>query len=241
MSKWSQLQWVKAATACLVSLVGVLPVCAQDVGAAIQSTAQQWASDAMRITDTASGGLRMEVALGTLDPRLKLAPCGNIEPYMPPGTKLWGKTRVGVRCVDGVTRWNVSLPVTVSAWGKAWVVRNPMPAGSVVTQNDVVEAEVNWAEDPNAVLRDPALWLGFAASRPLTTGQTLRANMVRPAQVFQAGSNVRVVAQGSGFQVASDGQALTVGVVGQVARVRMDNGKVASGLVLDVKTVKIDL
>lgn len=183
----------------------------------------------------------MEVALGTLDPRLKLAPCGNIEPYMPPGTKLWGKTRVGVRCVDGVTRWNVSLPVTVSAWGKAWVVRNPMPAGSVVTQNDVVEAEVNWAEDPNAVLRDPALWLGFAASRPLSTGQTLRANMVRPAQVFQAGSNVRVVAQGSGFQIASDGQALTVGVIGQVARVRMDNGKVASGLVLDVKTVKIDL
>jgi flagella basal body P-ring formation protein FlgA len=65
--------------------------------------------------------------------------------------------------------------------------------------------------------------------------------MVRPAQVFQAGSQVRVVAQGVGFQIAADGQALTPGVVGQSARVRMDNGRVASGLVLDVKTVRIDL
>ena len=91
------------------------------------------------------------------------------------------------------------------------------------------------------MLRDASLWLGYAATKPLTTGQTLRANMVRPAQVFQAGAQVKVVAQGAGFQIASDGQALTAGVVGQSARVRLDSGRVASGTVLDLKTVKIDL
>jgi flagella basal body P-ring formation protein FlgA len=75
----------------------------------------------------------------------------------------------------------------------------------------------------------------------LTTGQTLRQGMVKPAQVFQAGASVRVVAQGPGFQVSSDAQALSAGVVGQVARVRMDNGRVSSGIVLDMRTVKIDL
>jgi flagella basal body P-ring formation protein FlgA len=30
-------------------------------------------------------------------------------------------------------------------------------------------------------------------------------------------------------------------VIGQQARVRMDNGRVASGTVLDMRTVKIDL
>ena len=242
MSKVILVSRVNVVAACLMCLASFLPVQAQDVGAEIQLAARQWATDAVRATDATGGaGLRMEVSLGTLDPRLKLAPCGNMEPYIPPGAKLWGKSRLGVRCVDGVSRWNVSLPVTVNAWGKAWVVRNPVPAGSVVGQNDVVEAEVNWADDPSAVLRDTAQWMGFVAARPLTTGQTLRANMVRPAQVFQAGSQVRVVAQGAGFQIASDGQALTVGVIGQVARVRMDNGRVASGLVLDLRTVKIDL
>ena len=75
----------------------------------------------------------------------------------------------------------------------------------------------------------------------LTTGQTLRQGMVKPAQVFQAGASVRVVAQGPGFQVSSDAQALSAGVVGQMARVRMENGRVSSGVVLDMRTVKIDL
>ncbi len=204
--------------------------------------ARNWAIEAVHASQAAGAApLRMDVAVGAMDARLKLAPCANMEAYMPVGSRLWGKTRVSVRCVDGMSRWNVSLPVSVSAWGKAWVVRTQLPAGAMLTQADVVEADVNWAEESSAVVRDSSQWLGFATTRPLTTGQTLRADMVRPAQVFQAGSQVKVVAQGAGFQIASDGQALTAGVVGQIARVRMDNGRVASGVVLDVKTVKIEL
>ncbi len=208
----------------------------------LQDMARTWVLEAVKSSQSsASGSLRMDVAVGTLDARLKLAPCGNMETYLPAGSRLWGKTRVGIRCVDGMSRWNVSLPVTISAWGKAWVVRGQLPVGAVITQNDVVETEVNWAEESSPVLRDPALWRGYMVTRSLTTGQTLRADTVRPAQVFQAGSQVKVVAQGPGFQIASDGQALTAGVVGQVARVRMDSGRVASGVVLDTKTVKIEL
>ncbi|OYU43189.1 MAG: flagella basal body P-ring formation protein FlgA [Burkholderiales bacterium PBB4] len=222
--------------------VAMSPSWAQEVGSEIQSAARIWVAEAVQTASSAaSGAMRMEVSLGSLDPRLKLAPCGNMESYLPPGSKLWGKARVGVRCVDGITRWNVTLPVTVNAWGKAWVVRHQLPTGAVIGPDDVVEAEVNWAEEPSAILRDPALWSGFQVAKPLSTGQALRANMVRPAQVFQVGSPVRVVAQGAGFQIASDGQALTAGVVGQSARVRMESGRVASGTVLDVKTVKIDL
>jgi flagella basal body P-ring formation protein FlgA len=154
---------------------------------------------------------------------------------------LWGRTRIGLRCIDGVSRWNVSLPVTVNAFGNAWVIKSPVQPGATITEDDVVEAEVNWAEEPNPVIRDRALWVGQTATRVLTTGQTLRQGMVKPAQVFQAGAVVRVVAQGPGFQVSSDAQALSAGVVGQVARVRMENGRVSSGVVLDMRTVKIDL
>lgn len=215
---------------------------AQSSAPEVQALAQRWALESVQASQAAGAGqLRMEVAVGALDARLKLAPCGNMEAYLPAGSRLWGRTRVAVRCVDGMSRWNVSLPVTVSAWGNAWVVRSQLPTGTMLTQADVVESEVNWAEDSSPVVREPAQWLGYSATRALTTGQTLRANMVRPAQVFQAGSQVKVVAQGAGFQVASDGQALTAGVVGQVARVRMDNGRVASGVVLDLRTVKIEL
>jgi flagella basal body P-ring formation protein FlgA len=210
-------------------------------GADFQSIAQDWLRDATTAQASGTGTLRMDVKVGSLDSRLKLAPCGNVEPYLPPGTRLWGRTRIGLRCVDGLSRWNVSLPVTVNAYGTAWVIKGQVASGATLTEDDVVEAEVNWAEESSPVLRDKALWVGQVATRALTTGQTLRQSMVRPAQVFQAGAQVRVLAQGVGFQVSADGQALSAGVVGQVARVRMENGRVSSGIVVDTKTVKIDL
>jgi flagella basal body P-ring formation protein FlgA len=83
--------------------------------------------------------------------------------------------------------------------------------------------------------------VGQVASRALTTGQAIRQVMIKPAQVFQAGAQVRVVAQGTGFQITSDGQALSAGVIGQPARVKMDNGRVMSGVVLDNRTVKLEI
>lgn len=212
------------------------------VGPDFQVIAQDWLRDATSASQSVGTSvLRLDVKVGSLDSRLKLAPCGNVEPYLPPGSKLWGRTRVGLRCVDGQSRWNVSLPVTVNAFGNAWVIKGTVAAGSALTQDDVVEAEVNWAEESSPVIRDRALWVGQIATRQLTMGQTLRQSMVRPAQVFQAGAQIRVVAQGPGFQVSSDAQALSAGVVGQIARVRMENGRVSAGVVLDTKTVKIDL
>jgi flagella basal body P-ring formation protein FlgA len=203
--------------------------------------ALKWAREVVLQSPDSAQHLRMEVSVGALDSRLKLAACGNIETYLPPGARLWGHGRVGLRCIDGMARWNVTVPVTVRAFGPAWVVRGQVLAGSPVTQNDVVASEVDWAEDSNPVLQDPAQWVGQTASRTLVSGQVLRQGVLRPTQVFQAGSQVRVVAEGPGFQISGDAQALAAGVVGQVTRVRMDNGRISSGTVLDARTVKIDL
>jgi len=204
--------------------------------------AQKWARELLaQSRSETSQSLRMEVTAGALDSRLRLAPCGNVEPYLAPGARLWGRSRVGLRCVDGMTRWNVSVPVTVRAFGPAWVVRGQVLAGSPVTQGDVVSTEVDWAEDSSPVLQDSTQWLGQIAARNLSSGQVLRQGVVRPAQVFQAGSQVRVLAQGAGFQVSAEAQALSAGVVGQLARVRMDSGRITSGTVLDAHTVKLDL
>ena len=185
--------------------------------------------------------LRTEIELGELDSRLRLAPCAKVEPFLPPGARLWGKTRLGLRCVDGPSRWSVFLPLTVKAFGPAWVVRGDLASGTVLTESDALQAEVDWALDSSPVMATPEQWVGQVAARPLSTGQVLRQAAIRPAQVFLAGAQVRVVAQGQGFQVITDGLALSTGVIGQPARVRMDNGRIMSGLVIDRRTVSMDL
>jgi len=208
----------------------------------ILGTAQQWLETAVAGNRPSSGlPLRMEVSLGALDFRLKLAACNQVEPYVPVGTRLWGKSRLGLRCLDPGIKWNVFLPVTVKAFGPAWVVKGNVPAGSALTEADAIESEVDWAEETSPIVSNPGQWVGQVALRPLTTGQPLRQSMIRPAQVFQAGAQVRVIAQGTGFQITSDAQAVSAGVIGQLARVRMENGRIMSGVVLDTHTVKLEM
>ena len=220
-------------------------LCAQ----ALNPSRPDWLAPTQRWLDAAvatalppgTSPLRTEIELGELDGRLRLAPCAKVEPFLPPGSRLWGKTRLGVRCVDGPSRWSVFLPLTVKAFGPAWVVRGDLASGTVLTESDALQAEVDWALEPSPVVATPEQWVGQVASRALSTGQVLRQGSIRPAQVFLAGAQIRVVAQGKGFQVMTDGLALSAGVIGQQARVRMDNGRIMSGLVTDRRTVSMDL
>lgn len=211
-------------------------------GSELVELTQRWVDKAvLNLAANSPNPLRLEASVGELDSRLQLARCNRAEPYLPPGTRLWGKTRLGVRCVDGPVKWNVFLPISIKAWGPAWVVKGQVASGAVISAEDVMEMDVDWAEESSPVLTSSARWLGQVATRNLNAGQTLREAMVKPAQAFQAGSHVRVIAQGVGFRIASDGQALTAGVVGQMARVQMDNGRVAIGRVIDNRTVRVDI
>ncbi len=205
---------------------------------------QAWVNGAMAQAQSqpnAAQGMRMEVSFGSLDSRLKLAPCARVEPYLPVGTRLWGKSRVGLRCLDGAVKWNVFLPVTVKAYGKAWVLNTNVAAGSVLRANDAIEAEVDLAEDISPVVSDPSQWIGTTATRQLASGQAIRQSSFRATAAFVAGSQVRVLAQGPGFAISTDGQALTAGSLGQSVRIKMEGGRIVSGLVIDQHTVRVEL
>jgi len=185
--------------------------------------------------------LRPEIVMGQLDSRLRLAPCGAIEPYLPPGTRLWGRSKVGLRCVDGVSRWNVFVPVTVKAWGPAWVVKANVPAGETLNADHAEQAEVDWAAHPSPVLAMSQRWIGHQTAYPLQAGQPLRENMVRAPQAFEAGAQVKVSSGGAGFSISVIGQAVAAARIGEPARVRLPNGRVVTGTVRPDQTVSIDL
>jgi flagella basal body P-ring formation protein FlgA len=186
-------------------------------------------------------GARIEVEPGALDTRLRLAPCARIEPYLPASARAWGAGRVGLRCLEGDTAWNVTLPVTVRVFAPAPVAAAPLPAGTVIEAMHLRLAEVDWAAAPSPVQADADALRGRTLAQPLPAGQPVRTTNLRPRQWFAAGDTVRIVAQGNGFAVSGEGQALSHGIEGQSARVRTESGRIVHGKPLGDRRLELPL
>ena len=198
------------------------------IDATLDQQVRRLALDAVRPGTV--GVKRIEVSVGALDPRLRLAPCQRVEPYLPNGVRLWGKTRIGLRCTAGPSAWNVYLPLTVKAYGRALVAAAALPAGAVLAAGDLTQAEVDLADDTSMAISESSAAVGRTLVHALLPGQSLRLAHLKLRQWFAAGETVTVLAQGAGFSVASVGQALTAGIEGQSARVRTEGGRVLIGM-----------
>jgi flagellar basal body P-ring formation protein FlgA len=204
--------------------------------AALLRQVQQFTLDAARHQSPAH---RIEVQVGGLDPRLRLATCERAEPYLAGVTRLWGPSRVGLRCVQGPTRWNVFVPITVRVFGPAAVATAPLPAGSVVALQDLSQAEVDLAENASSTFADPARIAGRTLVRAVPAGQAVREAHLRPRVWFAAGDEVRLVARGTGFAAVGAGQALNAGVEGQPVRARTESGRVVVGHAVGNKEIDL--
>lgn len=185
--------------------------------------------------------MRVAVEVGNLDPRLKLAPCARIEPYLPAGLPAWGRTRIGLRCVEGPKAWNVSLPVTVHVWARSLVLTSNLPQGTVLEARHLSEAEVDLAAAAGAAISQLPQALGRSLARTLNAGAALRAPDLKARQWFAAGDTVKVVAAGKGWRIATEGQAVTPGLEGQLARVRTENGRILQGRPVADREVEVAL
>jgi len=189
----------------------------------------------------APAGARIEVLPGAADPRLKLADCARAEPHLPPGAPAWGRTRVGLRCVQGAVAWTVYWPATVQVWANAAVPRATLPLGTVLAAGDLMQAPVDWAAaatPPLASISDAA---GRTLARHVVPGQALRAADLRARQWFAGGDTVQVVATGAGFAISSEAKALSAGIEGQPVRVVTDQGRTLVGKPVGERRVEVAL
>ncbi|MGS0754595.1 flagellar basal body P-ring formation chaperone FlgA [Roseateles sp. GG27B] len=203
----------------LALLVTVSPLQAQVPSGAsglapeLVAQVQQMIQAAARIGIPAQA--RVVVEIGQLDPRLRLAPCRQVQPYLPNGQQMWGRARVGLRCVDGPARWNVGLPVTIKVFARALVATDALPQGTVLTQDLLSAAEIDIAAERGTVFTDVNSLLGRILNQSVAAGEALRSSDLKLRQWFAAGDTVMVLASGPGYAVAGEGQAMSVGLEGQ--------------------------
>ena len=198
-------------------------------------------SGASAATAEQAQGVRVEVKVGKLDPRLKLAPCLHIDTYLPPGLPIWGATRMGLRCTQGAKLWNVSIPIQVSVYAQATVLKTALAAGTVLDAGQLAQAEVDIAAAPGAAVPDPMLAVGRTLGRSVAAGATLRQSDLKARQFFAAGETVRVTALGQGWQVVTEAQAIGAGIEGQTVHVRIEGGRTLTARPTGDRQVEVTL
>jgi flagella basal body P-ring formation protein FlgA len=184
---------------------------------------------------------RVEVVVGTLPAHLKLAPCAQVQPYLPNGSRPLGRSRIGLRCMQGSARWNVSLPVTVRLWAPSLVAAGALPSGTVLEAHHLATAEVDLVDRADPAISSNAAAIGRTLQRNLNPGEPLRLADLKTRQLFATGDTVRIIASGAGYAVSSEGQAMGPGLEGQNARVRTDSGRIITGLVTGQRRVELPL
>ena len=196
---------------------------------------------AISASDGSAQAARIEVLLGRIDPALKLAPCQKIEPYLPAGLRPLGRSRVGLRCVEGAKRWQISLPVTVQWWAQSLVASTALPAGTVLEARHLLQREVDLAERADPAIDSPDGALGRTLTRGLASGEALRGQDLKARHCFNAGDTVRIVAAGQGYSVSSEGLALGPGLEGQSARARTEGGRIVTGVAAGQRRIELTL
>lgn len=171
---------------------------------------------------------KVQITMGKLDVS-RLPPCSAHEAFSPPGTRLSGKTHVGVRCL-GPSVWSVLVPVQISVTGSYVTTSRPLGAGQVVTATDLTVLSGDLSTLPTGIVIDPQSAIGKTLRNSLGAGQPLRGDQLLAPLVIRQGQTVTVISKGPGFAVSAEGKAMNNATEGQLAQIRMSSGQTLSGV-----------
>jgi flagella basal body P-ring formation protein FlgA len=218
------------AVVCLILSVNAYAAARQDP-AALQVCAEHFLK-------TQTSGLPGTVSIQVKPPSNALPACAALDAFQPQGSRSIGKTTVGIRCL-APSQWTVYLAAQVRVVGYYVVTRHPLPANHVLTAADITLREGDLGNLPTDVVTDADAMLGYRAVSGLAAGAPLRSALLRPPLAVQQGQTTRLVMNGPGFTVQSEGQALANASRGDRVRVKTRSGQVVSGIAHDGQQVVV--
>lgn len=171
---------------------------------------------------------KITITMGKLDVG-RLPACSVHEAYLPPGTRLSGKTHIGVRCL-GPNIWSALVPVHITVTGNYVTTTRALLAGQTLQAGDLATLSGDISSLPTGVVTDPAAALGKTLRNSLGAGQPLRSDQLLAPLVIRQGMSVRLISRGSGFAVSAEGKAINNAAEGQIVQVRMNSGQTLSGV-----------
>ena len=180
---------------------------------------------------------KVSVTLGHFDGS-RLPPCDAHEAFTPQGSRLIGRSTVGVRCLSP-NSWSVLITARISVTGNYVTTNRALVAGQAIQSGDLTTVSGDVSNLPAGVISDPASASGKTLRNSVGPGQPLRADQLLAPLVIRQGQTVRVTSVGDGFSVSAEGKAVNNAALGQLVQVRMNSGQTISGIAQPDGSVEI--
>lgn len=182
----------------------------------------------LRVQSTGLPG-QVSISASALDERANLAACAAPEAFMPPGSRAWGRTTVGVRCAVPVA-WTVYIQATVKVVAEYLTTAAPVAQGQIIGPQHLLKARGDLTQLPPGILTDASQAVGHALAMSLPAGAPLRNDALRAQAAVKQGQTVRLSTGGAGFRISAEAKALNNATEGQVVQARTPGGEVVSGV-----------
>lgn len=167
----------------------------------------------------------MEINIGHIDPRLKLAKCTIPLELVAKGNQGISGSRMASVACNGVKPWRIYIPVSVKVSKPVVVVANTIAKGQVITAADLKLANRNIMSLNNGYFLQPEEIIGKMARHNISTGKVLNINQLQNPILVKRGQDVLIVVQKSSLKVTMKGVALKSGSKGMQIPVKNSSSK----------------
>jgi len=187
-----------------------------------------------------SYALGQEVVIDISPPSPHLAACVAPEPFFPNANQTpIGRVSVGVRCGEG-RRQVRYIQAQVGIIGSFSVANRDIGRGTLITRDMLSQREGNLGDLAAQALTKPNDIIGMVAQRPIPSGSTFQAHYLQAPHLVERGRRVTVIAQGTGFRVSREGEALANGAQDERIRVRFDTREMVTARVVGQGVLVVD-
>lgn len=173
--------------------------------------------------------LSAEVRTGSLDPRLRLPHCPKPGFFLGAGNQPHGSGTLGIRCREP-GQWTLYLTYKISLRGHVLVTKRPLPARQDLSSGEVELKLVTMEQPPGAYFTSLEQIRNVVTARPLDAGQPITLDVLKRSHVIRPNQRVRILAEGSGFQITQEGTAQNAAYMGDPVRVKMPSGRIIQGV-----------
>jgi flagellar basal body P-ring formation protein FlgA len=203
---------------------------------AIRTAAQTFVTE--HVPKQAPGAVTVNV--GTLDSRLRLAPCATpLKVSLPAGATFRDRMTVAVSCTAS-SSWTVYVPIAIETQTPVLVLRRAANRGARLTADDV-EIQTRVVQGTGAsYLTDAAELGGRTLKRPLGAGAALTADAMMDDLVVKRGQHVTLLAAVGGLEVRAAGVAMNdAAAQGRVKVQNISSNRIVEGVVVSPDVIRI--